>query len=254
MEWDWIKEVAALKAQGIPFAICTVCETHGSTPREIGAKMVVLGNASITGTIGGGRLEFDVIRLGLECLQKGETKKINIPLGAKVGQCCGGSVQVLIESFQKPKMLFIFGAGHVGKAVCESMTGTEFQIHLIDEREALVLDTNISNSIVRHSCEWQDFVDEAEWNRELTYAVVMTHRHDLDEEIISALLSRPTKYLGLIGSRSKWARFRNRLTLRNFSEEQLNLVRCPIGIGDLGKSPKAVAISLAAEILTLAHA
>ena len=81
----------------------------------------------------------------------------------------------------------------------------------------------------------------------------MTHRHDIDEAIVADVVGRPARYLGLIGSPTKWRRFRDRLESRGVAEEALDRVKCPIGLDVGGKSPQEVAISIAAELLGVHH-
>lgn len=253
-EWNWIDRLGELQSHGQCFALCTICNTQGSTPREIGAKMIVFANATIEGTLGGGRLESEVTRNALECLSMQRSQKFCYPLGAKLGQCCGGTVEVLIECPHPPHNLYIFGAGHVGQAVCETMKDTGFKLHLVDERKEYLFSPRIADSVERHAQGWELFVDQADWNGQSTFAVVMTHRHDLDESIVEEILRRPAKYIGLIGSKTKWDRFRRRYQARNICDEDIARVKCPAGIAGLGRSPKAVAISIAAEILSIIHA
>lgn len=253
-EWNWISAIQQLEELGKAGALCTVCFAKGSTPREVGAKMIVLSDGTIQGTIGGGHLEMKVIADALECLRILESKKFEYPLGAKLGQCCGGFVEVFIECITPGPHLYIFGAGHVGQAVCDTLKDTVFRIHLIDDRKEYVFCDTVSKEIHRHHCEWDDFIDEAAWDEKRTFAVVMTHRHDIDEAITCALLEKPARYIGLIGSHHKWTRFQARYLARGIAASKLARVQCPIGAGNLGKSPKAVAISLAAEILRVHHA
>ncbi|MBI1860183.1 MAG: xanthine dehydrogenase accessory protein XdhC [Deltaproteobacteria bacterium] len=253
MDWDWISAASEFKNLGRAFSVVTVCEVRGSGPRELGAKMIVLTDGTIRGTIGGGNLEHQAIQKAVELLKMGLSERIRYPLGAKVGQCCGGSVDLLFESISTSPSLYIFGAGHVGQAVCEVMHGTGFQLHLIDEREEFVSTPGLPSTVTVHSCEWDSFVSEAEWDARLTYAVVMTHRHDLDEAIVGDLMRRPARYIGLIGSQAKWTRFQQRYESRGTTPAEMARVKCPIGLENYGKSPKAVAISLAAELLCISQ-
>ena len=249
--WNWISKIEALQNTHRSFAIATVTQVTGSVPRETGAKMVVLEGTEFFGTIGGGHLEQLVLEDARKCIPLAESRVIRYPLGAKTGQCCGGVVEVLIETLNCGPQLYVFGAGHVGQAVCRTLTGTPFRVHAVDERPEWIQSPEIPDSVIRHSVEWCDFVDDAEWSTEKTYAVVMTHRHDTDQEILQRVLSKPFKYLGLIGSRSKWIRFQQRLNARGMGNETLSAVKCPIGMGLLGKTPQEIAISLAAELLQI---
>ncbi len=93
----------------------------------------------------------------------------------------------------------------------------------------------------------------ARWDEATTYVAIMTHRHDLDQEIVARVVDRPARYIGLIGSQTKWNRFRDRLLARGMPEAKLSRVKCPIGIDVGGKAPQEVAISIAAELLKTHH-
>lgn len=247
--WNWVPALEQYRKQGQPLALVTVTQCTGSTPRETGAKMIVLPDGRFQGTIGGGHLEELAIKDAIQLIGKNESQTIKYPLGAKTGQCCGGVVELLIEVMNAGPHLYLFGAGHVGQAVARTLVGTPFTVHAIDEREEWVMSPQLPNEIVRHACEWDDFVDDAIWDQEKTYVAVMTHRHDLDQDIIEAMIKKNIRYVGLIGSRSKWERFKQRLTLKGVAEADLSRVKCPIGIDVGGKAPQEIAVSVAGELL-----
>ncbi|MGZ3688547.1 MAG: XdhC family protein, partial [Bdellovibrionota bacterium] len=173
------------------------------------------------------------------------------PLGAKTGQCCGGVVELLFEPVNSGPRLYLFGAGHVGQAVCRTLVGTPFTVTVIDERQEWVESSEIPQGTIRFHGEWEDFLDEGIFDAEKTYVAVMTHRHDTDQDIIAKVVKLPARYIGMIGSRGKWARFTQRLTERGFTGADLARVRCPLGLDTGGKAPQEVAISLASELLKI---
>lgn len=247
--WDWLGKLSELRASHTPAVLVTVTNIKGSVPRAPGAKMIVLGGGEFFGTIGGGRLEQLAIEEAQQCLNGGpSTRNASYPLAAKAGQCCGGSVEVFMEAVNVSPTLYIYGAGHVGQALARAMLGTPFDVHVIDPRAQWL--GKLPSGVVAHEAEWEDFNDDAVWSGARTYVAVMTHRHDDDEAIIADVLKRDTHYVGLIGSKNKWARFRERLGDRGTSVVDLDRVHCPIGV-DLGggKEPQTVAISIAAQLL-----
>lgn len=248
MTWDWLKEAATLSENRIAYAIVTVASFSGSTPRETGAKMIVLRDGSIRGTVGGGNLERKAIEDALNCIAAKESKTIDYPLGASVGQCCGGKMQLLIEVMGTGPVLYIFGAGHVGQALCKTLVGTPFTVHLIDDRSEWITSKEIPAEVIRHPKEWHTFNDQASWEKDTTFAVVMTYQHDLDQTILEDILKRPAKFIGLIGSEAKWKRFQDRLSMKGISKGSFDRVQCPIGL-PMGKAPQEVAISIAAALL-----
>lgn len=249
--WNWISKLEELRAQGTAVVAVTVTQCTGSTPRETGAKMLVLATGEFFGTIGGGHLEELALADAKKCLAEGASKTIRYPLGAKTGQCCGGVVDLLFEVINTGPRLYLFGAGHVGQAVARTLSGTPFAVHVIDEREEWIRSEQLPAEVVRHHCEWDDFVGEAQWDREKTYVAIMTHRHDTDQEIIEDVIERPARYIGLIGSRAKWERFKQRLEAKGTNADAVARVTCPLGLDIGGKAPQEVAVSLAAELLKI---
>ncbi|HEY8091609.1 MAG TPA: xanthine dehydrogenase accessory protein XdhC, partial [Polyangiaceae bacterium] len=222
-----------------------------STPSAPGAKMVVLADGTFFGTIGGGHLEQLVIADATTCLASGEPKTFRYPLGATAGQCCGGVVETFVDVVGSGPRLYLFGAGHVAQALCRVLAGTPFVVHAIDEREEW--SGALPPGVRRHAVPWDAFVAEAEWSADRTFVAIMTHRHDVDEAIVADVVKRPARYVGLIGSETKWRRFRDRLESRGLTKEALDRVRSPIGLDVGGKSPQEVAISIAAELLGVHH-
>ena len=252
MTFDWIQKLSELRDAGRPVAVVTVVGVSGSTPREVGAKMLVTADAFF-GTIGGGHLEQLAIDDARKSLGKAEVQTFRYPLGAKAGQCCGGVMDVLVEPVNAGPKLYLFGGGHVGRAVCHVLEGTPFEVHLVEERHAWSDPASLPGGIRRHVLAPDEFIADADFDAERTYVAVMTHRHDLDQEIVAALVRKPLRFLGLIGSAAKWHRFQQRLLARGYTEAELARVRCPIGLPIGGKSPREVAISIAAELLKTHH-
>jgi xanthine dehydrogenase accessory factor len=248
--WAWLRKLEELEQRGTPAALVTVVRCAGSTPAAAGAKMVVL-ESTFFGTVGGGHLEELVLRDARACLASGERKMVRYPLGAAAGQCCGGVVEVFIDVLSSGPELYLFGAGHVAQALCRVLVGTPFIVHAVDEREDWL--AALPAEVRRHAIPWDVFVRESRWSTERTYVAIMTHRHDVDEAIVADVALRPAKYLGLIGSTTKWRRFRDRLEARGVATQALDRVKCPIGADIGGKSPSEVAISIAAELVGVHH-
>jgi xanthine dehydrogenase accessory factor len=213
--------------------------------------MIVLGDGTFSGTIGGGHLEQLALVDARACIERGAASAFRYPLGATAGQCCGGVVEIFVDVLSVGPRLYLFGAGHVAQALCRVLAGTPFVVHAVDEREEW--SAALPAEVHRHATPWDVFAREAEWSAERTYVAIMTHRHDLDEAIVADVVTRPARYLGLIGSLTKWRRFRDRLEARGVSKDALDRVKCPIGLDVGGKSPQEVAISVAAELLGVHH-
>jgi xanthine dehydrogenase accessory factor len=95
----WIDQVQHLRGDSTRLMLVTVASVRGSAPREVGAKMIVTPRLCI-GSIGGGQLEYQCARLAAEAMQDNAAPvrfRRRFPLGANLGQCCGGVVEILFE-------------------------------------------------------------------------------------------------------------------------------------------------------------
>ncbi len=247
--WDWIAKASELEKTLEPFALITIARVSGSAPRNTGTKMILTSTGEFFGTIGGGQLESLVLLDAKSCLQKKESGYFSYPLGPRAQQCCGGLVETLVEIVNERPELFIFGAGHVGQAVAQVFQGTAFKVTLIDEREAWIESPEIPKYTECYFGDYKKFLVSRHFKPELSYFVVMTHSHDLDQNILVALNKIECAYVGLIGSDSKWNRFQHRLAQAGLSEAEISKIQSPIG-ERIGKAPKEVAISLAFELLS----
>ena len=164
MSWDWVTKAHELQQGTSPFAIVTIVDRKGSAPRDVGAKMIVTED-DFFGTVGGGQLESQVIEHGRECLKQAVTERQKYPLCLRTGQCCGGAVETLVEIMGIGPELYLFGAGHVGQAICRALQGTPFRVHLVDERSEWIHHRDLPPSIVRHQVPWQEFVSRIDWDR-----------------------------------------------------------------------------------------
>lgn len=238
---------------------------QGSVPRETGAWMAVFAG-SVVGTIGGGHLELQAIEEARRRLSAtGGEAVLRYPLGPALGQCCGGVVHLryerltradasgLAERLREPLVpLALFGGGHVGGALVRVLGTLPFAVRWIDSRDGIFPAEVPDNVQCEHSDPVQAAVAElAPGSRVL----IMSFSHAEDLDIVAACLKRLRErddlpYVGLIGSKTKWATFRHRLEQRGFGEEELARITCPIGIpGIAGKQPEVIAVAVAAQLL-----
>ena len=251
--WDWIKKCSELEKSGQNFALLTTTQTGGSTPREVGSKMIVLTDGTFYGTIGGGNLEKQIIKTAQNCILENKSSSFSFNLGIKTGQCCGGVVEIFIDVIQCQPKVFIFGAGHVGQNLANTLVGTPYKVHLIDTRDEWIQHENLSPEIIRVSEDPLQYVFNQDWLPQSSLAIIMTHSHQLDFDLLSNLINKNLLYLGLIGSQTKWLRFKKRLEEKEFGKDDIQKVKCPIGIPIGGKAPKEIAISVSAELLGILY-
>lgn len=292
---DALREAVACHGK---VARVVIADVKGSSPREVGASMLVWAGGQ-SGTIGGGALEFE---LAQRALSTDQARLTHHALGPELGQCCGGAVQIVTEVYDadtlpratedvvarpvtpdadrplkvervlraarsaaqpvKPQLcegwfieplakanrpLWIWGAGHVGRAMVHTFAPLpEFAITWIDTSDARFpdhVDPNITQVTAKEPAL---LVQHAPHNAE---HVILTYSHALDLELCHQLLCHDFAFAGLIGSKSKWTRFQNRLARLGHAGPVIERITCPIGDPALGKHPQAIAIGLGAHLL-----
>lgn len=246
--------------------LVTVLRTRGSVPREAGTWMAVFADTQV-GSIGGGRLEWDALRQARAQLPgAGQPAwEQQVALGPSLGQCCGGS---LVLGFQPLRAadaaalrqrlapvltpVALFGGGHVGHALVRALAPLPFHITWIDSRDE-VFPADVARQVqTEHADPVQSAVAGLAPGARV---LIMSFSHAEDLDIVAACLQRLRQradlaFVGLIGSRSKWASFRHRLAERGFSDAELARVTCPIGLpGIRGKEPAVIAASVVAQLL-----
>ncbi|MCQ2029425.1 xanthine dehydrogenase accessory protein XdhC [Stutzerimonas zhaodongensis] len=252
---SWIDALADLQQQGEPCVLVTIIEERGSTPRNAGSKMVV-SRERLYDTIGGGHLEYKAQEIAREMLENRsrDTRLERFSLGASLGQCCGGATVLLFEPMGQPQAhIAVFGAGHVGRALVPLLASLPCKVRWIDSRES-EFPEQIPQGVEKVLND--EVVDEVENMPAGSYFIVMTHNHQLDLELTAAILARNDfTYYGLIGSKSKRAKFEHRLRDRGFQPETVQRMRCPMGIAEVkGKLPIEIAVSIAGEVIATYNA
>lgn len=258
----WLEAVERLRSRREAGVLVTVAETRGHSPRDAGAKMVVsLNNA--WDSIGGGNLEATAIDRAREMLVDPAagptiftTTLSDRTRGSHGVQCCGGEVTLMLEPLHVLPAVAIFGMGHVGLELARILSRHDLDLHLIDSRperltdEVLrVLDDAHARVHPHHVSVLPELV-----LAELpagTHVLVMTHDHAEDAALCDAALRTPgLGSIGLIGSRSKWSRFRQKLSDEGHDDAAISRITIPVGLPQLsGKEPAVVAVSVAADLL-----
>lgn len=247
--------------QGRRAVVVEVQHSRGSVPRGDGTRMLVAVD-EVQGTIGGGHLELQAIEQARSLLRGGveAAHEQRLALGPSLGQCCGGSLQLhyvpltaaLLPSWPETASRFflqLYGAGHVGRAIVRLLEGIACQVQWIDEREdqfpAAALPAHIERLCVEPV---QAEVAQAPPG---AFYLVLTHSHDLDLALAQAILARGDfGWFGLIGSKTKRARFEHRLLERGHDRALVERMVCPIGLpGIAGKEPEVIAVAVVAQLL-----
>ena len=273
-------------AEGV---LVSVDSVQGSGPREVGAWMAVFPQA-VVNTIGGGHLEFQAISEARALLSRpahanphdnaapsanghvastpthqDSALTTRYALGPALGQCCGGVVHLKFEHISavdvpvlkqrllaRGQPLTLFGGGHVGRALVHVLSTLPYNVQWIDSRDEIFPAQLPPNVVCEHSDPVQAAVADVPSGASV---LIMSFSHAEDLDVVAACLQRQRlqgdlKFVGLIGSKTKWATFQHRLEARGFTSQELAFITCPIGVdGITGKEPEVIAVSVAAQLL-----
>ncbi len=248
--------------------LVTVQSHRGSVPRESGAWMAVFAD-QVLGTVGGGHLEWQALREARSRLQgHGGQPVVRYALGPSLGQCCGGEVHLGFERVSAsdaaalakrveqqraawPRVA-LFGGGHVGRALVGVLRTLPLRLQWIDSRDEIFPPDLTDHVVCEHSQPVQAAVAGLPAG---AHVLIMSFSHAEDLDVVAACLQRQRRqgdqpFIGLIGSRTKWTVFGQRLRQRGFTEAELAQVTCPIGVpGIHGKAPEVIAVAVAAQLL-----
>ena len=265
-----------------------ITDVRGSTPRTVGTEMFIWDTGQ-DGTIGGGALEYQVTSKARQALTEHRTWSQTYPLGPNLGQCCGGSVGILCEVFDHANLptvsndvvsrarstsiksikhhalsvqngritepvrgngtpIWIWGAGHVGRALVHTLHKLpQFNLTWIDfDRQRFPEKCDPSITAIQ-AADMPKLVPHSPLN---AHHFILTHSHEIDLSLCHALLHHDFEYAGLIGSETKWSRFRKQLTNAGLKISHIERITCPIGRPEFGKHPSEIAIGILSDLLS----
>jgi xanthine dehydrogenase accessory factor len=244
--------MAELSAHGTPFVLATVIDVHGSSPRGVGAKMLIIADGTTEETIGGGVLESEAIAEARACLASGGSYSRTYQLRPEgehaLGSLCGGEVTVFFEAHRPGRVLLIIGAGHVGQKLCSCASMLDFRVVVLDSRENVVTAERLPQAdelICDDPARAAELCDIGE----RTSVVIVTHSAEHDEKALRAVVGTPAAFIGMIGSGAKVRTILARLRDEGVADELLDLVHAPIGLDIGAQTPAELALSIMAEIV-----
>ena len=236
-------------------ALCIVVRSQGSTPRRAASKMLVYADGSILGTVGGGEMESRVINEAKQAMLDGKPRLVaynmSDPERGDPG-VCGGQMEIFVEPIQPKQTLFLIGAGHVGRAVAHLARWLGFRVVVFDDRPEFCTPETFPEADEYCSGSLVEQVSRARitpW----TYVILTTRSVDVDVPILPSLLSSPATYIGVIGSRRRWATTCQKLIDLGISQEQLNRVHSPMGLELGAETPEEIAVSILSEIILVSR-
>jgi xanthine dehydrogenase accessory factor len=252
---DIWEEIVSCRRRGEPAALATIVSTLGSTPGKDPMKMLVRGDGTFVGSVGGGCLEAEVWDHAKEVMRHHRSMSVKFTLTEEEypdsGLICGGTVTVFIEPITAPA-LHIFGAGHVGHATASLATDAGFQVTVYDDRSDMLESERFEPSTRTVPGDYEETSRTARIG-DLDFVVVMTRGHHDDERVLSALASAGVnpRFLGMIGSQSKRATLLERLAKQGVPDGWLEAIVSPVGLSIGAKTASEIAVSIVAQLIGL---
>jgi xanthine dehydrogenase accessory factor len=243
--------IIAAQRDGKSAALATVIRTSGSVPRQPGSKMLVWADNSIVGTVGGGKMEALVIQEALTALRAGQPRIVSYnltDLAAGDPGICGGTVEVFVEPLLPAPTLVVIGCGHVGKALAELAKWMAFRVVIADDRPGFATPEQVPGMDGYLQVPPAELVDHIDVNP-YTCVAAVTRGLPVDEKLLPVLLATDAPYIGLIGSRRRWALTVEALAKQGISQADLARIHAPIGLELQAETPKEIALSIMAEIV-----
>lgn len=248
-----MQELLDAQGAGKAAVLATVVKARGSVPRHAGAKMIVYEDGRCSGTIGGGEMESRVVAAAQAAIADGRPRLLPYALvDPQRGDpgVCGGEVEIYLEPYTPPVSIFVVGCGHVGRAVAALAHWLGYHVVVNDDREELATPENIPEADVYLPGTMAQVLAQYTIHRN-TYVVLVTRNVLVDRQILPHLIDTPAPYIGVMGSRRRWAETQRLLRADGVAEADLARFHSPVGLELNAESPEEIAVSILAEIIML---
>lgn len=231
-------------------ALVTLTNVEGSIPGKKGGLMGVFDDGTVIGTVGGGKVEHQVITLAKEAIVNGEHTGFSFDMTNENGLACGGTTSGFIKVFKPRNKLIIFGSGHVGRKIAWTAGKLEFDVYVVDDRpenrdlEDLkdikeYIDTPLEESLKNISFDKN------------TYCVLALRSHFLDRQALKGVIDKDVAYIGMIGSKKKTIGVYKYLEEEGVDKALFDKVYAPVGIRVDDGTPEEIAFSVISQILMI---
>ena len=230
--------------------LCTVVRSEGSTPRHVGSKMLVYPDGRFVGTVGGGDLEHRVLDEARRSLADGRARLLRYSLAdPERGDpgVCGGQVEVFVEPILPAPTIVVIGGGHVGKAVAHLAKWLQFQVVVSDDRPEFCNKETIPEADAFYVCPREELSNRIQID-DRTYLILTTRGSAIDVAGLPALLRSRAAYIGVIGSKRRWATTAKDFGEQGLSVQEIGRVRSPMGLELQAETPEEIAVSIMAEV------
>lgn len=242
------EEMVRLSREGQPFVVATVVASGGSSPRKAGAKMLVRGDGSTLGSVGGGRVERESLQAAINALADESPLMLDFELSEENGFACGGRMSVYIEPQGHRPLLAMFGAGHVGRAVTRLAHGCGFRVTVVDDRPECAAEALLPGADRILCLPLDDAFSSLTLGPE-DFAVIATPGHHGDFAAVRGCLGTRAGFIGLLGSRRKRETLLRTLREEGVGEESIERIVTPVGLPIGAQSPEEIAVSIVAQLI-----
>jgi len=235
-----------------PVVLATVVEAVGSNPQYVGARMLLLPNGSLRGTVGGGKIEARIVEDAKAMLASEESAQLVTHNLQAIGMTCGGKMSFFLERIEPAPRLMLFGGGHIAKPTAALAATTGFRVTVIDERTdwanperfptAEIINQPFPTFLESYAPEPHHFL------------VMVSQGHAHDKEILRHVLDGPQRYTGVIGSKLKANKLKKEIKAMGFSDELWDKVQCPMGIRIGSRTAEEIAVSIVAQLVQVRYA
>jgi xanthine dehydrogenase accessory factor len=254
MAMDIFEEIVRLRRSGLKAALATIVARRGSTPRKDAAKMIILEDGSLIGSIGGGCTEADVCREAANVIRLEKSILISFDLteddAEDSGLLCGGTMEVYLEPILPDPVLYIFGAGHIGQCVAALVRSLSFKVAVVDDRIKYANRERFPAVDEIYVDEWQEVFARLPVNP-MSYILIATRGHRYDLSCLRFALSTNARYIGLLGSRRKTKLLYEALAKEGMDSRDFERVYAPVGLEIGSETPEEIAVSIAAELVAV---
>ncbi len=245
--------LAELEKNNESAALCTVTGSEGSTPRHVGSKMLVHPDGHFIGTVGGGELENRVIKAALESIQTETAQTLSYsmadPSRGDPG-VCGGQVEVFVEPILPTPLILVIGAGHVGKAVVHLAKWLGYRVAVSDDRAEFCTPESTPGADAYYPVKMDELPKHVNIDKR-TVLILTTRGSSVDAAGLSPLLDSPAAYIGIIGSKRRWATTIKALREQGIDEAKIAKVHSPMGLELQAETPEEIAVSIMAEVMMI---
>lgn len=247
-----LKEIYESLRRGENVALASIIKSTGSTPGKKGALMAVWEDGRTFGTVGGGKVEYEVKQKAVECIKAEEDGEFQFQLNehGNLNMQCGGETKVYIKVFKSRPRFLIIGGGHIGIELFKLAKILDFYTVIFEDREEFADEKRFQEADEIVVGKYGENISKYPINKN-TYIVIVTRGHASDAEALREVVNSQAAYIGMIGSKKKTEYVMKNLMDEGISKEALQKVYAPIGLNISSGEPNEIAFGIMSEILLM---